>query len=137
MPVAQLLVLTVMSNAKSFTTYGWAVCIWVLIVSFNYGYHISALNQLQAVLTCRDPTVDPSDNGTHYGLPLCIPMSDATFSVVTSIFTVGGLAGSMGANIAMDRLGRRGATRLSGLMTALGALLMAVASSVSALLIGR
>ncbi|KZP29903.1 hypothetical protein FIBSPDRAFT_161280 [Athelia psychrophila] len=84
-----------------------------------------------------DLTVDPSDNGTYYGLPLCIPMSDTTFSVVTSIFTVGGLAGSMGANTAMNRLGRRGATRLSGLMTALGALLMAIASSVSALLIGR
>ncbi|KAF7974057.1 hypothetical protein HWV62_13459 [Athelia sp. TMB] len=126
-----------MSNAKSFTPYGWTVCIWVLILAFNYGYHISALNQLQAVLTCRDLTVDPSDRGTHYGLPLCIPMSDTTFSAVTSIFNVGGLIGSMGANVAMDRYGRRGATRLSGMMTAIGALLMAVSSSVGPLMFGR
>lgn len=122
-----------MSNAKSFTVYGWTVCAWVLVVSFQYGYHISALNQLQAVLTCRNIDHD----GTYYGLPLCIPMSDATFSVITSIFTVGGLVGSMGANVAMDKWGRRGATRLSAVMTAIGTLLMAIASSVGALLFGR
>jgi len=64
-------------------------------------------------------------------------MSDTTFSVVTAIYTVGGLIGSMSANIAMDRWGRRGASRLSALMTAVGALLMAVSSSVKALLVGR
>lgn len=64
-------------------------------------------------------------------------MTDATFSVVTSIYTVGGLTGSMAANVAMDRLGRRGASKLSAAMTALGALLMAVSSSVVSLLVGR
>ena len=98
----------------------------------KYGYHISVLNQLQAVVTCKNV-----DEGVYYGLPVCIPMSDATFSVVTSIYTVGGLIGSMSANVAMDRWGRRGASRLSAVMTALGALLMAVSSSVAALLVGR
>jgi SP family facilitated glucose transporter-like MFS transporter 3 len=64
-------------------------------------------------------------------------MSDATFSVVTSIYTVGGLIGSMGASVAMDRFGRRGASGISAVMTALGALLMGVSSSVVALLLGR
>lgn len=102
------------------------------MVSFQYGYHISALNQLQAVITCRNV-----DQGIYRGLPICIPMSDAAFSVVTSIFTVGGLLGSMSANLAMDRWGRRGATRLSALATVVGSLLMSVSSSVGALLIGR
>lgn len=64
-------------------------------------------------------------------------MSDSTFSVVTSIFTVGGLVGSVSANVMMDRWGRRGATKLSAVMTAVGALLMAVSSSVFSLLVGR
>ena len=64
-------------------------------------------------------------------------MSDSTFSVVTSIFTVGGLVGSVSANVMMDRWGRRGATKLSAVMTAVGALLMAVSSSVFLLLVGR
>jgi sugar porter (SP) family MFS transporter len=119
-------------DSSSFTIYGWTVCTWVLVASFQYGYHISALNQIQAVLTCRNV-----EQGSFYGLPLCIPMSDVTFSVVTSIYTVGGLVGSIGANVAMDRWGRRGASRLSAVMTAIGSLFMAASSSIIALLVGR
>ncbi|KAF7796537.1 hypothetical protein EIP86_007717 [Pleurotus ostreatoroseus] len=36
-------------------------------------------------------------------------MSDATFSVVTSVYTVGGFLGSFFANVVMDRWGRKGA----------------------------
>lgn len=103
-------------------------------VESQYGYHISALNQLQAILTCRSIR-NPS--ATYYNLPVCIPMSDATFSVVTSIFTVGGLCGSVSANVAMDKWGRKGAIRLSAVATALGAGFMGIAGSVGALLLGR
>ncbi|KAI6150920.1 general substrate transporter [Pisolithus tinctorius] len=119
---------------KSFTLYGWLVCAWVLTVSFQYGYHISALNQLQDVLTCR--RIDTS-TPVHYGLPTCILMNDATFSLVTSLFTLGGLCGSLLANIAMDRYGRKGATRISSVCNAVGALLSAVAASVTAIALGR
>ncbi|KAH7927725.1 general substrate transporter [Leucogyrophana mollusca] len=121
-------------DAHSFTKYGWMVCLWVLTVSFQYGYHTSALNQLQAVLTCKhaDEISLP-----YFGLPTCIPMSDATFSVVTSMFTVGGLFGSVFANVAMDRWGRKGATRASAALTAVGAALTGLAASISPLILGR
>ncbi|KAI6036783.1 general substrate transporter, partial [Pisolithus microcarpus] len=122
---------------QSFTLYGWLVCAWVLTVSFQYGYHISALNQLQDVLTCRRIDTSTSTPVHHMGLPTCIPMSDATFSLVTSLFTVGGLCGSLSANIAMDRYGRKGATRISSVCNAAGALLSAVAASVTAIAVGR
>jgi MFS family permease len=64
-------------------------------------------------------------------------MSDATFSVVTSIYTIGGLIGSLCANIAMDHYGRRGCSKFSAVMTAIGTLLMTVSSSVVSLLVGR
>jgi MFS family permease len=64
-------------------------------------------------------------------------MSDATFSLVTSMFTVGGFLGSSNAGIAMDRYGRKAALQISGLLTAVGAGLMGVAPSTILLLFGR
>ncbi|TFK42786.1 general substrate transporter [Crucibulum laeve] len=121
-------------NGETFTKYGWGVCLWVLITAFQYGYHISALNQIQAVLTCNDTT---SDVYRRYGLPTCIPMSDFTFSLVTSIFTVGGLTGSLVANLVMDKHGRKGATKICAVTMAAGTGLMGVSSSVGFLALGR
>ncbi|KAF5387155.1 hypothetical protein D9615_001699 [Tricholomella constricta] len=121
------------SSGSAFTVYGWAVCLWVLVIAFQYGYHISVLNQIQEVLTCKNK----SANEAVSGLPTCIPMSDFTFSVVTAIFTVGGLAGSLVANLVMDRWGRKGATRISALFISVGAGFMAVSASVGLLSFGR
>ncbi|GJE86819.1 MFS general substrate transporter [Phanerochaete sordida] len=123
-------------NPHAFTGYGWACCLWILVVSFQYGYHISALNQIQAVLSCRDdPTGAIPPEG--YGLPTCIPMSDATFSVVTAVYTVGGLLGSLVANVVMDRAGRKGAVQASSALFVLGAAIMSSAASLWPLIIGR
>lgn len=70
-------------------------------------------------------------------MPTCIPMTDATFSVVTSVYTIGGLLGSLGANLVMDRWGRKGAVRASAVMTGLGAALMGVSAGLAPLIIGR
>jgi len=64
-------------------------------------------------------------------------MTDAQFSALTSIFSAGGLIGSAGANVVMDRHGRRGALRISAVLTALGALSMTIASGYALLVIGR
>ncbi|KAF8558404.1 general substrate transporter [Imleria badia] len=64
-------------------------------------------------------------------------MSDATFSLVTSFFTVGGLVGSLSANLAMDRYGRKGASRFSALFNTTGAAISALAPSVAPMALGR
>lgn len=64
-------------------------------------------------------------------------MSESIFSVVTAVFTIGGLIGSLSANIIMDSRGRKGATRLSALFTAGGAALMGLSNSVVLLGLGR
>lgn len=64
---------------RSFTVYGWLASVWTLLVSFQYGWHISALNQIQAVLTCKGVA---DQSALHYGLPACIPMTDALFGTV-------------------------------------------------------
>ncbi|KAI0085424.1 general substrate transporter [Irpex rosettiformis] len=123
-------------TAQAFTAYGWVTCLWILVTSFQYGYHISALNQIQAVLSCRGAERDVAIP-RKYGLPTCIPMSDATFSVVTAVYTVGGLLGSLVANVVMDRWGRRGAVRASAIMFAIGSGIMGISASLGPLIFGR
>ncbi|TFK25059.1 CCR4-Not complex component [Coprinopsis marcescibilis] len=125
------------ATGDSFTRYGWSVCVWVLIVAFQYGYHISALNQIQAALTCKVKPISGSTLPTVPHLQSCIPMSDFTFSLVTSIFTLGGLAGSSVANLVMDGSGRKGALRICAAFIAAGAGLMGLSGSVVFLAIGR
>ncbi|KXN90498.1 hypothetical protein AN958_04170 [Leucoagaricus sp. SymC.cos] len=64
-------------------------------------------------------------------------MSDFVFSFVTAIFTVGGLLGSLVANVVMDQYGRRGASKVTALLLAVGAGLMSISSSVTSLSFGR
>lgn len=111
-------------------------CLITPFCNLKYGYHTSALNQLQAVLTCKSPD-ETTPLVLYYGLPTCIPMSDATFSVVTSMFTAGGFFGSLFANIVLDRYGRKGASRLSAALTAIGATIFGLSSSVGPLILGR
>lgn len=109
---------------------------FTLFILLQYGYHISVLNQIQGVLTCKVTTV-PKSLLPGDGLSPCVPMSDFTFSLVTSIFTVGGLAGSLVANLVMDRWGRRGTNRICTVFIAIGTVLMGLSNSVFLLLLGR
>lgn len=142
--------LTAMPNGSSFTSYGWAVCLWALVIAFQvylplyiailadflqYGYHISVLNQIQGVLTCKVTT--PHTFPATPRLADCIPMSDLTFSLLTAIFTIGGLAGSLVANLVMDSSGRRGSNRICAIFMAVGTALMGLSNSLILLLLGR
>ncbi|KAF4622587.1 hypothetical protein D9613_009239 [Agrocybe pediades] len=119
---------------SSFTLYGWLVCMWALITSFQHGYHTSVLNQVEDVLTCKQT---PKSDIQSISLPECIPMTDVTFSLITSIYTIGGLTGSLLAKYAMDRTGRRGANCISAFLIVLGTTVMALAGNVTTLLAGR
>ncbi|QRV89647.1 Sugar (and other) transporter [Ceratobasidium sp. AG-Ba] len=107
---------------------------WVVICSFQHGYHIAALNQIQAVLTCKVTTdVPPANDG---GLSLCVPMTDAQFGILTAMFTVGGFAGSLGAGRFLNQ-GRKHAVLWHGGLLVAGSLLMSIANSIPVLIIGR
>jgi len=64
-------------------------------------------------------------------------MSDFAFSLVTAIFTLGGLAGSSVANLIMDGQGRKGALRTAAGCISVGAGLMSVSGSIPFLAFGR
>jgi MFS transporter, SP family, solute carrier family 2 (facilitated glucose transporter), member 3 len=64
-------------------------------------------------------------------------MSDTAFSLVTSMFTVGGFLGSFTSSMVMESHGRKAALQINGLSVAVGSGLMAIAPSTFLLLLGR
>ncbi|KAF9052782.1 general substrate transporter [Panaeolus papilionaceus] len=104
---------------SSLTKYGWTVAIWGSLNAFQYGYHISCLNQIQRNLVTE------------------LRISDWSFSVLTSIFTIGGLVGSLLADFVMNSRGRKGTHRFCTYFLGSGALIMAVGPSLPYLLVGR
>ncbi|KAK7440273.1 Bifunctional purine biosynthesis protein PurH [Stygiomarasmius scandens] len=113
----------------AFTLKGWLTCLWVLVIPFQYGYHISVLNQLHSAIAC-DPVSTTQ-------LPSCFPMDKLTYSAVTSVFNLGGLLGSAVANIFMEKYGRKGSARLSAALVAVGCALMGLSTIVFTLGFGR
>jgi len=111
---------------------------WVLVSPWTYGYHIACLNQLQSVLTCAAYTggIPPREPTQPKSLPSCIPMTAATFGLVTSIFTVGGLIGSLASNYAMHNYGRKGSLKINAAFALVGSAIMTVAWSPLSLTFG-
>ncbi|THH04819.1 hypothetical protein EW145_g5246 [Phellinidium pouzarii] len=124
-------------QSSSFSTYGLFTLVWVLLFAFQYGFHISALNQISDVLTCQTPPGSANHIYDYLFLPSCIVMTHAEFSAVTASFTIGGLLGSLFGTSLTDRRGRRGALIVNGIFLAVGGGCMALAPGISLLLLGR
>ena len=107
------------------------------LVYKQYGYHISVLNQIHVVLTCQQNTPDAAAAIALPNLTTCIPMSQLAFSFVTAIFTIGGLVGSLVANLVIDASGRRATHRLCAVLTLIGTAFIGMGSSLFPLLFGR
>ncbi|KAF9532431.1 general substrate transporter [Crepidotus variabilis] len=125
------------ANGTSFTTYGWLACFWGLITSFQHGYHVSVLNQIQAVLICEDLGNNTNTVPWAHKPSTCISMSDLEFSFVTSVLAIGGLCGSMVANLVIDSRGRRGTHWLCAVFGGVGNVFMGLGGSIFALSFGR
>lgn len=70
-------------------------------------------------------------------LPDCIPMSEAAFATISSMFTVGGLAGALAAGPFASNRGRLPAMRMTALLYIVGALVESLAGSVVTMSLGR
>lgn len=62
---------------------------------------------------------------------------DSAFGVAVTIFTLGGLIGSLAGDAATRQLGRVGVLRLSGLLFAVGTAFVGLANSIIPLVGGR
>ncbi|KNZ55602.1 hypothetical protein VP01_2637g2 [Puccinia sorghi] len=115
--------------------------LWILISAFSYGYHISALNGAQDVITCRSTN---SNNNSFQRYPSlaflvpCIPMSDTLFGFITASYPIGGFIGSVCASkLIQGHRGKRNSLFISALSIGLGSLLMSLSNFVLPIIIGR
>ncbi|KAL8859929.1 MAG: hypothetical protein Q9178_003476 [Gyalolechia marmorata] len=102
---------------------------------FQYGFHLAELNAPQDVLTCKKHSLQQAALSTS--LPHCISMNTAQFSVVTSIFTLGGLIGALSAGPSCNRYGRLLTMRTTTISFVLGSALETFASNIPMLCFGR
>ncbi|KAI1269978.1 general substrate transporter [Xylariaceae sp. FL1019] len=120
----------------------------------QFGFHLAELNSPQDVITCHAkrgsvssrlsaafhswiPKSSSSTATTTSGLPDCIPMDNAQFAVVSSMFTLGGLIGALASGPISSARGRLFAMRLTGLFFLVGSTLLTFGTSIVMLSIGR
>ncbi|UOH80254.1 hypothetical protein LQV05_002905 [Cryptococcus neoformans] len=104
----------------------------------QYGFAITSLNGIQQYVTCQTAENYPEVLQIPIAIPVgCIPMITSSFGIVVSIFTLGGLLGSLAASTTTSRYGQVGTLRLSAAMVLAGSTCIGFAGNTSSMLIGR
>ncbi|TGJ80027.1 hypothetical protein E0Z10_g8735 [Xylaria hypoxylon] len=120
----------------------------------QFGFHLAELNAPQDVISCHvsksslssklsaafsswTPSSSSNRAATTTALPGCIPMNDAQFAVVSSMFTLGGLIGALAGGPISSARGRLFAMRLTGLFFVIGSVVLTVGTSIAIMSIGR
>lgn len=113
----------------------------ICVGSLQFGYHMAELNAPELVLSCKSPKpgrVPYLDSyfGKH-GYAQCIPLTADQVGLVTSIFSIGGLLGSLYVGKVANSIGRRKTALLHNFIYALGSFVSGAANSYVALAAGR
>lgn len=87
-------------------------------------------------MSCKE-TPQNTYYSEEYSLPDCIPMDEAQFGLVTSIFTLGALLGSLLSSRVADLKGRRWTLLLNNLFLGIPPLIMGFAKNYFSLVLGR
>jgi len=104
----------------------------------QFGFHLSELNAPQDVITCKKTSVaDDVASKPDSSLPQCIPMNEAEFAALSSMFVIGGFAGAITAGPISTSYGRLLGMRLTSLFFVLGSALETLAGTVPIMSIGR
>ncbi|RYP74118.1 hypothetical protein DL771_003176 [Monosporascus sp. 5C6A] len=119
----------------------------------QFGFHLAELNAPQDVISCRlkkavssrlyaslNSLISSSHSDvatTSSALPDCIPMNDAQYAVVSSMFTLGGLLGALTSGPLASARGRLFTMRLTSLFYIVGSIIETLAGSIAVMSIGR
>ena len=100
--------------------------------SWYYGYHLSELNYPAESLTCIPHAGLPTST-----LPLCIGLDSRKYGMVTAIFTVGGLGGSLISSWVVEKYGVKGGLIWTGWINLLGSVIMTFSPQWMVFALGR
>ncbi|KAL8803009.1 MAG: hypothetical protein Q9182_003435 [Xanthomendoza sp. 2 TL-2023] len=123
------------SLARDTTAYFAYLLLVTTLGPFQFGFHLAELNAPQDVLTCKKQSLQQSS--LSISLPHCIPMNTTQFSVVSSIFTLGGLIGALSAGPSCNRYGRILTMRATTISFVIGSALETFATNIPILCFGR
>ncbi|KAI9137034.1 general substrate transporter [Paraphysoderma sedebokerense] len=101
---------------------------------FQFGYHIAELNGIQDYLSCKEIPATAPPTGS---LPACIPLGQTEFSVITALFSAGGLVGALAWGPLSDKVGRKQALLYSTMLLAISPILLGLSVNFAMLLMGR
>ncbi|KAK4982888.1 Bifunctional purine biosynthesis protein PurH [Elasticomyces elasticus] len=99
-----------------------------------FGYHIAELNAPQDVITCTKKSISTA---ASLNLPQCIPMNPTEIGLVSSIFTLGGLIGALGAGPFSASYGRLKTMLGATPLFIVGAVFEALAINIPFMVVGR
>ncbi|KJZ71176.1 hypothetical protein HIM_09431 [Hirsutella minnesotensis 3608] len=116
----------------------------------QFGFHLAELNAPEDVITCRKKAVSTVSRITKWVtstrpkkarppgfLSDCIPMTEAAFATISSLFTLGALVGALAAGPFSSRRGRLPAMRITAVLYAIGSLVEALAADAIVMSLGR
>ncbi|KAG6000640.1 hypothetical protein E4U21_005269 [Claviceps maximensis] len=121
----------------------------------QFGYHLAELNAPQSIITCQKKSIlnavrsaawfseaiarsDDSKHDASKGfLDECIPMNEAAFATISSMFTVGGLFGALAAGPLASSKGRLSAMKYTSVLFGIGAAVETLSNSVFIMCLGR
>jgi MFS family permease len=117
----------------------------LILVSFQYGYHIGELNSPKDAITQCPSTgsspkilvVDALADYVRWSPGPCVPMTDTEYSFVTAALTLGGLTGSFVAGHWASRWTRQKAMRWGLVCLALGAIWTSLSDGPGGMAFGR
>lgn len=104
----------------------------IIIMSFQYGFQTGVINTPQQVFT--ECTLDGTENAFF---PPCFPIDDTLYGWVASVFTIGGLVGSLCGGWISEKLGRRLFLWCSNIVLLIGLLFQSLLFHVAFLIAGR
>ncbi|WVR06252.1 hypothetical protein IAU60_003282 [Kwoniella sp. DSM 27419] len=106
--------------------------LWACVSSWYYGYHLSELNFPVNSITCITPAFPPPSR-----LPICLDLDSRLYGLVTAVFTVGGLLGSLISSWVVEKEGIKGGIAWTGYLNLIGVLGMSMAPHWALLALGR
>ncbi|CUM65474.1 uncharacterized protein PRCAT00003117001 [Priceomyces carsonii] len=130
-----------MSSSDNLTGKLIFAIIIICLGAFQFGYHMAELNSPELIMSCRiskperTPYAD-SFFGRH-GFKQCIPLDPQQVGLVTSIFSIGGLIGSVYVGSIANKIGRKKTTLLYCVIFFVGSTLNGLSNNYASILIGR
>ncbi|KAE8449902.1 hypothetical protein EG329_007379 [Mollisiaceae sp. DMI_Dod_QoI] len=104
----------------------------------QFGFHLAELNAPQDVITCKRTSVaEHFASSPKSNLPQCIPMSEAEFAALSSMFVLGGFLGAVSSGPISSKYGRLLAMRITSVFFIIGATIETLAGTVPIMAIGR